>query len=172
MKSNEIFNWSEYGELLYKGLHEATIRVGKLYPEIEFYGLCIDCNAEYGDVLLHLNTEKDIVENNKDDKWDVGDWEYFDLIDELEKDDNFFSKLWEDKKAYCIDKMSPIEDEWDSGENPVEDFMVMISQVANKLKTSDAIAKLNKSSDFRIVAADHDEDIEEGVDRMERLQNA
>ena len=65
MKSNEIFNWAEYEAILYQVLHEAISRVSDKYPNIQFYGLCIDCNAEYGQVLLHLNTESDIKENKK-----------------------------------------------------------------------------------------------------------
>ncbi len=174
MKSKEVFDWAEYEELLYKGLEEAVSRLAKKYREIEFYGLCIDCNAEYGDVLLHLNTEENIIKNNKTSKWDVGDWGYFDVIDELEENDNFFSNLWEDKKTYCIDKMFPVEeeDEFDEGENPIEDFMIMISKVANRLKSSAAISSLKKTNDFRIVAADHDEAIEEGIERMEKLEKA
>ncbi len=141
MRSKEIFNWKEYEELLYEGLHEAIKRVTQTYPDIEFYGMCIDCNAEYGEVLLHLNTEDGI---EGDEKWDVGAWEkYFDVFDNLQENDNFFDNSWEEKREYIIENMSS-EQELDEGEIPVEDFMVMISEVAIKLETSDAIARLKK----------------------------
>lgn len=167
MKSSEIFNWAEYEAILYPVLHEAIIRVSKKYPNIQFYGMCIDCNAEYGQVLLHLNTESDIIENKKEEYWDVGDWEYFDLMDELQNNDNFFNKAWKRYEDYIVENMFQ-----DDEENPIEDFMVMISKVANKLQNSEAIKTLNKTQNFRIVAADHDEDIEDGYERMEKLKNA
>lgn len=167
MKGKEVFNWAEYESILYKGLHEAVNRINKKHPNIQFYGMCIDCNAEYGQVLLHLNTESDIKEKNKEEFWDVGDWEYFDIIDDLQEKDNFFNKLWGKKEEYIAENMSEDEEG-----NSIESFMLMISKVANRLQTSDAIKQLNKTTNFRIVAADHDEDIEDGYERMLKLKNA
>ena len=66
--------------------------------------------------------------------------------------------------------MSLFGEERDDGEEPLEDFMIMISKVANKLKTSNAVASLGRTKGFRIVAVDHDEDIEEGFQRMDKLE--
>jgi hypothetical protein len=165
VKSHDIFNWTEYEATLYKGLHEAVNRIIEKYPNIQFYGMCIDCNAEYGQVLLHLNTETDIRNNNKEEYWDVGDWKYFDLMDELQEKDKFFDIAWKKHEDYITKNM------FKDDTPPTDDFMAMIAKVANDLGNSEAIKTLNKTEKFRIVAVDHDEDIEEGYERMINLRN-
>lgn len=174
MKRTSSINWDEYEEILYNGLEEAVYRFAEKYKSIEFYGLCIDCNAEYGDVLLHFNTEEDIEKNNKEDKWDVGDWEYFDVIDELEKDDGFFNNAWGKHKQNCVYKMYSVESSegFDCCEAPVEEFMLMMSKIAIRLKLSPAVGYLRKTRDFKLVAVDHDEEMKDGFLRIMKLENA
>ncbi len=170
LKSSDVFDWDEYEEILYKGLHEAILRFSKKHTSEHFYGCCIDCNAEYGQVLLHFNSIEWLKNRVETERWDVGGWEgYFDVIGELEKEDHFFSQIWNTNEEYILDKMFPEEDEWDEEDSPVEDFMVMVSKVANRLGVSEAVKALNRTEDFIIVAADHDEEIDEGRTRMQRV---
>jgi len=172
LRSSDLFDWNEYENLLYESLEKAILQASEKYSDTEFYGMCLDCHAEHGDVFLHFNSEEDILSNNKTDWWDVGNWEYFHVLDELQKDDAFFDRLWGNKREYIEDKMAPLDREWADGEDPIEDFMIMVAKVAIRLKKSEAVKRLKRTSDFCIVSADHGESIEQGFDRMKTLDKS
>ncbi|MCE2571186.1 hypothetical protein [Motilimonas eburnea] len=165
--------WEEYEEALFQGVFESIKRFSNQSHDDTFYAMCIDTNAEYGQVLLHFNSIESLDASDGDARWDVGGWEkYFDIIDELEQDDRFFSDIWSVHEKDILDKMMRIEDEWDHGEWPIEDFMIMASKVGNRLAASDVFRNLKVTSDFKVVVVNHDEEIEEGILRMQKVANA
>jgi len=158
-----------------------------------FYGFAFDCNAEYGQVLLCLNTEEDLLDTAKNLKADPP--KPF-----LEK----FDKMMEEKygvkpKPLYHDKTVPeiVEDlRWETGdwkyqgfydcnddpewaalaagiseahESDSETFLETVCRVLPEIQV--ALACLNRTKDFRALMIDHDESVETAWSRLERLQS-
>ena len=166
MNSAEIFHWKEYESVLSLALEEAIFRFGYEYPDIQFYGMCIDCNPYSGEVQLHFNDENEQIKNYQFDKWNVSEWKYFDVLEELQREDDFFDEMWRETLQHIKKHMLPMHTRWEDGSAPTEDFLTMVSRVANNLKESKVISLLNKTNNFRIITAEHDDTLAQSLQRI------
>lgn len=166
MNSRDIFDWQGYEETLTLALEEAVFRFGYQNTHTQCYALCIDCNPRTAEVLLHLNDENEHYKQFKLDKWNISEWKYFNVIENLQDDDQFFDNAWKDVQQHIKKHMLPVSTCWEDGTDPAEDFMTMISRVANTLKNSQSIALLKKSENFRIITAEHDDSLAQSFQRI------
>lgn len=158
-------------------------RIALLYPEQVFYGFALDVNVSYGDVYISLNTRDALdahcsaryVSDNrsledciKELEWQFGDWSY--------KCVNRGSVIWEAWGKYASDIEGLCErlceedreEEWEEWQ---EEFLRSACRVLLALQSEGAFESLHHTPDFRVMCADHDEPVEQGQVRMEKMRS-
>jgi len=152
-----------------------------------FYGLFVDCNAYYGDVLLHLNTpemlhrqaqtykhniqsiggsaispelyaDKTIGQIEEELRWSGGDWGYF----EVNRSDEW-QKRWEPIRK-SIAALA------ENGHSFEDAFMKMACRVLLEIEWCGVLDLLQRTDDFRTLCADRDEGIEHAARRLEAVR--
>lgn len=161
-------------ELVLKDLSERSIaQFAAEHPDKAFYGFGFDCNASYGDVLLCVNTEADFAKCWAEyvAKWsygpgdfarirrDFGAWEYQGF--------NLYQDAWRELWAPHQESVRRyLEDADDDFFVFVEEFLRMVCRVLIRLEQSGALACLHRDDGFFTLVMDHDEDEEEGSQRL------
>lgn len=147
----------------------------KQYPELEFYAFAYDCNAEYAEVGLCLNTIEcfeetlqryqhgyaehyQTVEQINDLKFSMGDWEFLGF-------DMFFVQQIDD-----IYNQLPKDDDQSKNEF-IESVMILFSEVILEFTQTETYKAIPKTPDFIAYAMDHDESFTDIIPRMLSLTN-
>jgi hypothetical protein len=184
MKESTEYDWDGLFEFLVPLVEEEILAFSAGHQDEEFYGFFFDCNAEYGDVLLCLNTEEGLDEQaeyyqsswpdrygdvpvgdlREGFRWNPGDWKY----QGFESED--FEKAWEHKKNEVLDHMEGLLDDEDGFELALEQFMAVVGIVAVTLEDRGAFDPLQQSDGFQVMWADHDESWEDSVERMDEVR--
>lgn len=146
-----------------------------------FYGFMFDCNSDYGQVLLCLNTDASLqkqAESYKtkhaglyanetvDDikqslRWNAGDWEYQGFSSGSFEDD-----LSDFESAVSDATMDEEEDE-ETFMTPTQDrFMRSVCRVLIQLERINAFNCLARTADFQAFVADHDETDDDSWTRL------
>ncbi|PIT12832.1 DUF4303 domain-containing protein [Snodgrassella alvi] len=148
------------------------------HPELRFYAFAFDCNVEYGEINLCFNTEHafskvlnryqngDFAENYRTTeaiyqlRYNTGDWEYqcFDTLyvfseEELE---NYFNKLYP----------NDVNDDYGAWKAFANSLLDLFTKQLVEFSKTDIFKKIPKTNDFKFFCIDHDEDIEEALQRM------
>ena len=146
--------------------------------ELEFYAFAFDCNAEYAEVNLCLNTELEFKqtleqyqngdypqyyqtnEDIKDLKFNTGDWEYqcFESINVLS--DGELTEIFQ----------SLPEDDYKSWKEFVEELMELFCETLIEFRKTEIYTKIQKTEDFISFCIDHDEDFEQGIKRLKKYE--
>jgi hypothetical protein len=148
------------------------------HPGCEFYAFAFDCNAEYAEINLCLNTEVNFektlekykaeypesyrsAEDVRALKYNTGDWEYqcFDTM-----------YVFNDEELNAIFQAMP-EDDYQTWQNFVEHLLVIFTEALKIFTQSVAYQKITKTSDFIAFCVDHDEDFDTALNRMSKLGN-
>lgn len=131
---------------------------------LAFYCFALDCNAEYAEINLCLNTEEDFQETlrryqsgpygehyqEEEDiaslRYNPGDWAYqcFETYYVMQED--------ELEKAYG-----------EEDERKVEEMMQFSFELLAGICDTQAYARIPKTADFRVMCIDHDQDEEEAL---------
>ena len=147
-------------------------------PNLEFYAFAFDCNAEYAEVNLCLNTELDFQETLKyyqtgesskyykseQDiiglKFNTGDWKYqcFDTL-----------YVFTDKELTEISKELP-DDEYKSWNIFIRNLLELFTESLFEFTKTETYKKIPKSKDFIAFCIDHDEDFEQAMERLENYK--
>ena len=98
------------------------------HPHLEFYALAFDCNSEYAEFLVGMNTQEDFLktlqeyqENNekyctdaasvKKLRYNPGDWTYADISEiELFTEEALIEKYQDDIERQCADMLRLCEE--------------------------------------------------------------
>ncbi len=146
-------------------------------PDLTFYAFAFDCNAEYAEVNLCLNTEQAFADTLKDYqegefsenyqsqeeirdlKYNTGDWNYscFESLyvyDEKELDEIF----WE----------MP-DDDYQSWQKFANNLLELFTESLVEFTKTETYRKIPKTNDFLAFCIDHDEDVEQAMGRMEKF---
>lgn len=151
-----------------------------------FYAFGIDCNAEYGNVLLCLNTEEDFAltsaqyvaewnygpDDLADLKRNFGDWKYQGFNLKQPEWTAEWTPYEEQIEQYVFAEANDDEGEDEADERSeefVEDLMRCCCRVLVRLERDGVLGRLNRDQGFFTHVMDHDED-EDGA--TERLTNA
>ncbi len=169
------FDW-EGAEIGIACLFERDIRrfISAHHGE-EFYAVAVDCNSLYGDVLLSANTVDSLrkaaigfassgIESETDRKmeemrWGFGDWEYHGFN---YGDDEGYSKY----KQFLPDT--------DVMEHPDDRtvFLETVTRALLRLEGSGVLTQMRRTADFKVLCKDDEEELEDAVERLERLRGA
>jgi len=142
-----------------------------------FYAFGFDCNADYGDVLLCLNTESDFAKTSQEyiAKWsygpkelaelrrNFGDWKY----QGFNCEQSVWIEAWKPHADAIERYLFSDELAEEDREIFIEDFLLMVCRVLVHLERSGALAKLPKDAGFFTQVMDHDEDLESAEGRLE-----
>ena len=176
--------------LMEKTLIDICLRDIKKFAEEhtdeEFYGFTLDCNSEYGDVLLCLNTKQDLrkqaekymklhrewPENKtledieQDLRWNAGDWKH------QEFNSKEFNSDWRIFAEFILDKVDSEEEDPDTFMKPSQEiFMGMACRVVFRLQSIGAFDCLNRTPDFRVFVSDHEDLKEDAWNRLQRVRS-
>ena len=138
------------------------------HSNLRFYALAFDCNAEYANFLVCMNTtdefEKKLQwyqkryenynqeENILELRYNPGDWEYTDISQvDLFSEEELAAKYQEDIEKQC------------------EEIMNFCEDILRDFKKTDVFEKIPKTSDFIAFCIDHDEDVKEALERQNTI---
>jgi hypothetical protein len=139
-----------------------------------FYGLALDCNAYYADILLCANANESLndavvsysqAEDSPDAiaqlrsglRWSFGDWQHQGF--------NLDSAPWQramDVRLAALAELPTAED--------VEQFLVSCCRALIAVERGAAILKLSRTPDFQVACIDHDENFEQGQARLDAVR--
>ena len=138
------------------------------HPGLEFYAFAFDCNAEYGEVNLCLNTEADFEEtlrklqaSAKSESYSTGDYQSAGEIRGV----RYNTGNWE---YQCFDTMYAFPDQQGELSRKMAKRMLTLFQEALRDFTrTEAYQKIPKTPGFLVYCIDHDEDVDDALRRVE-----
>ena len=143
-------------------------------PNLEFYAFAFDCNAEYAEVNLCLNTESDFQktlkgyqkveylkyyqseEGIKELKYNTGDWDY-----------QCFETLYvfNDEELDKISQEMP-DDDYETWNKFVIELLELFTESLMDFTKTETFSKIPKTEDFIAYCIDHDEDVDTAIERL------
>jgi hypothetical protein len=159
-------------------------KLASAHPGESFYGFAVDTNIAFGQVYVSANTRTALrdhcakvygggspdPEQEEELQWQFGDWTYRCF----NRGDAHWDAHW-DPMAMQIAELSEQlsdedrDDEWDAWK---EDFLRSVCRVLLDLESGNGFVALRRDDDFRVCAADHDEAVERGEIRMDKVRAA
>ncbi|TYV36327.1 DUF4303 domain-containing protein [Listeria monocytogenes] len=151
-------------------------------PELTYYAFAFDCNAEYAEINLCVNTEKAFAETlaryqngkhgenyqTEEDiqelKYNTGDWKY-------QCFDTFY--VFSDEELTAIfNQIYPneVDDDYQAWEVYVNELLVTFTESIIKFSETKTFEKINKTADFKFFCIDHEEEVADSMTRMKLLQ--
>jgi hypothetical protein len=183
-------DWNQMEEVLYE-LSAHDIRAfAKAHSNETFCSFFLDCNADYGEVLVCLNTEEaraksaDYYHQKYPESYksvesaiemlrlSPGDWEYqgFNFERWDEKWDSFRDAV---EEAILDEEERAEEEDGDDFVAPSAiRFLEIACRVAIRLDQDGVLECLNRTTDFSVMCADHDESNEESLSRFAHAKQA
>ena len=168
------FDWTTFEIALAALLEEEVRGFATQHPDEQFYAIALDCNAQYGDILICANTPEALdaiaqrfaasEAGGMDDarelmRWGVADWKYAGF--------NLHAPQWQKRYKAIL----PIGDELHQPED-IEAFLETVCRSLIRVERAGVFESLSRTPDFRIACMDHDEDMVQGDERLERLRSA
>ena len=174
---------------------EAINDFAQRHPDEQFYGFAFDCNADYGEVLLCLNTEQDLQASAKELK-ESPPKSFLPKFDKMmeEKYGVKPKPLFHDKTAAEVaEKLRWNPGDWkyqgfyNCSDDP--DWAELAEEIAEQIETDEdreaflriicrlipaikpALERLHRTSDFRVLVIDHDETVETAWQRLAKLES-
>ena len=170
-------NWAELETTLYASTAALLRRFARDHTRERFYGFIFDVNADYGEVLLCLNTESGLsdwaakqyphysqAEVDQKLRWNAGDWQYqgFNLESPYATEwEGAWSKIQDAIQDACLD---------DEEGEVSELFLQAVCRVVFRLEASADFSVLNRETYFATLVSDHDEDLQDSRARMELVR--
>lgn len=162
-------------DITLKSIHDFLIDT----PDKRFYVFGFDCNAEYGQIQLAMNT---IEAFNESSIKYIKEWNYSqeDLTDLKANSGDWKYQGFNHKYTYwqaCLEFEEKIDKfifshstSSSEAEKLVEKLMDMFTRALLRVEKSEVFKKIPKEKDFYIQIIDHDENPEDGVKRLERVR--
>jgi hypothetical protein len=170
-------NWNVVETTLFDASVAALSRFAAEHSSEKFYGFCFDVNADYGEVLLSLNTEAGLRTTAQDYypdysasdverelRWNAGDWKYQGFNVDEPSIEIAWNRAWSPTQEAIAS--ATIEDD-----EVAEDFLESVCRVLIRLERSDAFRPLQREPHFKTLVADHDETLEDSWDRLARVRS-
>lgn len=168
-RSAQVFNWERMSTNLLRYVERTIDVFAQKHGDIAFDAGALDCNAEYGQVLVCFNAVSPDGSASELERWDIGAWSHLDASQLLAERNPFEANLWETVERKFAEKLGDREILWMEGEDPRADFLRMATSVASRILGSPSIQHLKRTSEFEFIAIDHDEDVEEARSRMNAM---
>ena len=163
-------------------LAESSIRAFAAEHNREsFYAFGIDCNAEYGDVLLCLNTEADFLRASQEyiAKYDYGpddlaglrrnfgDWQY----QGFNVEQSNWDAVWGPHQKAVDDYVFSDDTTDEEHEIFIEGFLRMVCRVLVQIERSGVLDSIQRDGGFFTHVMDHDEGEDEAIARLEDVRS-
>lgn len=174
-----LFNREKIKQQLLEFTIEGVEHFLKEHPELEFYAFAYDCNAEYAEVSLCLNTIEDFEETLQ--RYQQGDTEYYQTIEQI----NALKFNTGDWKYQCFDTIYILDDQQlndiynqlpnDNGQSWhafIESLMQLFSECILEFSQTATYKAIPKTPDFLVYTMDHDENFTDVISRMLSLTNS
>jgi hypothetical protein len=187
VRGTAILDWPFIQEILFRLSAKDIKEFAAKHGDEVFYGLFMDCNSSYGDVLLHLNTpellqqqawrykhdlqsvggaailpdlyaNKTITQLEDELRWSGGDWGYFEINRRHAWDAD-----WEPIRKMIAEVAA-------KSVGFQEDFMRTACRVLLQIESCGVLDLLLRTQDFRTICADHDESVEDAAKRLDRAR--
>lgn len=151
-------------------------------PTLTYYAFAFDCNAEYAEINLCLNTEEAFAEtvayyqNGKyreryqteemlqEVKYNTGDWKYkcFDTYYVFSEDElkTIFKEIYPNE----------VDDDYLAWKLFVNELLNSFTYSIIKFSETETFKKINKTADFKFYCIDHEEEIADSIKRTELFQ--
>jgi hypothetical protein len=195
-------DWSRIEAALFRLVVAEIKRVAKKYKGEPFYGFAFDCNSDYAEVLLSLNTESGLQEralraaapNDPQKKvWaDIDKKLGLEIKRETRSPVYYEQKMrwWTGEWKYMCFQSRAFEKAWAPYKDAIEaasdedseesmdidqirkDFMAMACRVMVRLENTKILDMLPRTSDFRTWVSDHDELPGESSRRLARIRKS
>jgi len=171
-------NWKKIEPRLRDASAEAIRAFARDHAAEAFYGFCFDCNAEYGEVNLSLNTEDDLWayaarvypsysqrEVEGELRWNSGDWKYPGF-----NSDPPYAEAWNAAWAETQDAIHAayLDDE---SEVVPERFLESVCRVLIAMEKDGGLEPIARAKGFKALVSDHDEAIADAWARLLRVRN-
>ncbi|PZF90325.1 hypothetical protein C1903_03880 [Listeria ivanovii] len=147
-------------------------------PTLTFYALAFDCNAEYAEINLCLNTEEafserlaacqsgrfaeqyQTAERIYDLKYNTGDWEY-------QSFDTFYV-FTDEELTMVFNDLYPngVEDDYQAWIKFTKELLGEFTKSLLTFSKTETFKKIPKTTDFEFFCIDHDEELETAKSRM------
>lgn len=172
-------DWRKVERRLLGASTSALERFAKDHPAESFYGFIFDCNEDYGEVFMCLNTEADLAEHaarsnysqrdvEKWLRWNAGDWKYHGFNTEPP-----CAEAWEKAWSATQDAIhSAFLDDEDEEEDVPEHFLECVCRVLIAMERDGAFDRLTRDPGFKTLVGGHDEPIEDSWRRLLAIRNA
>jgi Domain of unknown function (DUF4303) len=167
-------DWAAFEVALTAALEVELAAFAAQYSADTFYGLALDCNAYYADILLCANTQKslddavtrytsandapDVLTRMRSDlTWSLGDWQYQGF--------NLDSAPWQVAMNARLEALAELPAPQDT-----KQFLVSCCRSLIAVERGAAIGQLNRTADFKFLCIDHDESFNEGEARLNAMR--
>lgn len=170
-KTPPEINWVALEKTLFELATAEVQYFAENHKPTDTYGFVIDCNAEYGDVMLCTNSEANLAVMHQHDgivaytteiqRWNIDSWKHHGF--EVGSDD--FETRWAPFSSALSERMcfKSVED------STRETFLDSLARVLLRLESEGVLNCLNPTDDFRLCLVDHNEDHTDGFARLRRL---
>ena len=174
-------DWKRLEETLRRASAEAIGTFASAHGGESFYGFALDCNPDYGEVLLCLNTEAGLARTAAGHyadwsprevegrlRWSLGDWRYHAFNTEPP-----CAEAWERAWSATVERIQEAFAEAEDAEadDMEERFLVSACRVLLALEKDGAFDALGRDPGFKTLVAGHDEVIEDSWARLLRVRN-
>jgi hypothetical protein len=169
--------WPKIERRLLRASKEALQSFASEYSHVSFYGFIFDCNADYGEVLLCLNSEQDLAERAKHSypnysqeeierslRWNAGDWAYHGFNVEAR-----FARKWEKQWAATQERIQSAYFE-DEDDEVSELFLQSVCRVLIAMERSGAFNCVSRTPGFKALVRDHDEALDDAWERLDQIR--
>jgi len=181
-----MINWNQIEEILYRITSENIKEIAQEHSDETFYCFALSINADYGEIMISLNTNEFLEETAKDYftrrperykslekakeklKLSIGDWKY---TDENSED---FQDTWGKYQELISDEALDQDEELEETDQSIEEqFLRTACRVIHRINNEEVIKLLNQTEDFEVYVCDHDETDEKSWQRLKetKLQN-
>lgn len=159
-------DWTDIENRLYELCASEIQLFAKTHSGESFYAFALDCNGEYGDVLLCLNSPDELHRSGDDLRWSLGDWKYQGF------ETREFDKAWRRYARVITEACLEEEEDVRTFLKPTQGlFMLTACRVLIRLESANAFDVFRRTHDFKTWVADHDESDEESWTRLDNVRD-
>ncbi len=174
--------WDEVEERLFRASVQALLQFAQRHGDETFYGFSFDCNADYGEVLLCLNSETALAEwarkhypaysaqeVEKELRWNAGDWKYqgFNTDEGCAED---WMKAWGQPQEEIQTAHLNAPDEEADEIRAI--FLESVCRVLLRMEREGVFGCLKVEPHFKTLVTDHDETLDDAWERLAIVRNS
>jgi hypothetical protein len=176
-------DWLQLQGRLYELCVDSLRHFADEHADESFYGFAFDCNADYGDVLLCLNTEEEFRKSSREFpdepqewldtelRWGPGDWKYQGFNTDFDDSSQRFADGWKSYRAQISDDTVAQFHSRDALSTATL-FVESVCLVLIRMEHDNIFSCLQRSGNFEVFVCDHDESFEASRQRLATIRQS